>query len=142
MDLSQIIHLLGDLLGEVISELESPAIFAIEEEVRAQAKARRNGDPAAADRLKQKIAALEADEARAVASAFATYFDLVNLAEEDQRVKLLHQRRDQQYPKPIDNSIGMAIATLKEQGVTPEQMATLLKKQKTIMSDKIWVVVL
>ena len=44
MDLSQTIHLLGDLLGEVISELELPAIFEIEERIRTQAKARRNGE--------------------------------------------------------------------------------------------------
>ena len=31
MDLSQTIHLLGDLLGQVISELESPAIFETED---------------------------------------------------------------------------------------------------------------
>lgn len=127
MDLSQIIHLLGDLLGEVISELESPAIFAIEEQVRSEAKARRNGDSAAGKRLTERIAALKDDEARAVASAFAAYFDLVNLAEEDQRVKLLHQRREAEFPEPIDNSIGRAVATLKTQGVTPEQMETLLR---------------
>ena len=41
MELSQNIHLLGDLLGKVISELESPEIFEIEERIRALAKARR-----------------------------------------------------------------------------------------------------
>jgi phosphoenolpyruvate carboxylase len=35
MDLSAAIHLLGDILGEVISELESPEIFATEERIRA-----------------------------------------------------------------------------------------------------------
>ena len=33
MDISQTIHLLGDLLGQVISELESPHVFEVEETV-------------------------------------------------------------------------------------------------------------
>jgi phosphoenolpyruvate carboxylase len=63
-----------------------------------------------------------------VASAFTTYFDLVNLAEENQRVRALHQREDEQYPQPINDSIGEAIASLKEQGVTQKQMNELLQR--------------
>ena len=44
MDISQTIHLLGDLLGKVISDLESPEIFNTEERIRTQAKARRAGE--------------------------------------------------------------------------------------------------
>jgi phosphoenolpyruvate carboxylase len=127
MDLSQTIHMLGDLLGQVISDLESPAIFEIEERIRAGAKARRAGDRAAAGRLQAEVSALKTDEARAVAAAFATYFDLVNLAEDDQRVHLLRQRQDQKYPEPIDDSIGEAVAALKARGVTDTQMSTLLE---------------
>ena len=89
MDLSQTIHLLGDLLGQVLSELESPAIFDTEERIRAEAKARRSGNHKAARQLQQEVSGLRSDEARAVAAAFATYFDLVNLAEENHRVRLL-----------------------------------------------------
>jgi phosphoenolpyruvate carboxylase len=128
MDLSQTIHLLGDLLGQVLSELESPAIFDTEERIRAQAKARRSGTQAKAARvLREQVSALTADQARAVAAAFATYFDLVNLAEENQRVRLLVHEIDQKYPDPIHESIGDAIATLKSRAVTPAQMAILLE---------------
>src|SRR5713101_6876425 len=51
MDLPGTIHLLGDLLGQVITEQESPALFETEERVRAQAKARRAGEPGAAAAL-------------------------------------------------------------------------------------------
>jgi phosphoenolpyruvate carboxylase len=127
MDISQTIHLLGDLLGEVISDLESPAIFEVVEQIRAEAKARRAGDRAAAGRLQALISALSADEARAVSAAFASYFDLVNLAEDYQRVLLLRQRQDQKYPEPIDESIGESIAMLKKRGVTNEQMSAILE---------------
>lgn len=127
MDISQTIHMLGDLLGEVISDLESPAIFEIEESIRAEAKARRTGDHTAAQRLQKLVSALSTDEARATAAAFATYFDLVNLAEDNQRVQLLRQRLDQRYPQSVDESIGEAVARLKARGVTQEQMSTLLE---------------
>ncbi len=127
MDISKTIHLLGDLLGQVITELESPAIFEVEERIRALAKARRNNDPEAAQKLEDESSSLSVEEARAVASAFATYFDLVNLAEEKQRAQILHQQEKQAGTKPTKESIGEAIATLKADGVTEEQMSALLE---------------
>ncbi|MBK9925247.1 MAG: phosphoenolpyruvate carboxylase [Anaerolineales bacterium] len=127
MEISQTIHLLGDLLGEVISDLESPAIFQTVERIRAEAKARRAGDREAAGRLQELISALSSDEARAVSAAFATYFDLVNIAEDHQRVLLMRQRQDQKYPNPVDESIGESIAILKQRGVTSGQMKELLE---------------
>ncbi len=126
MDISQTIRLLGDQLGKVISELESPEIFDTEERIRAYAKARRAGDPSAAEKLQAEIAILNLDQGRAVAAAFATYFDLVNLAEEDHRVRLLHGQETNSYPEPIEGSIADAVASLKAQGVTTEQMSVLL----------------
>ena len=126
MELSQNIHLLGDLLGKVISELESPEIFETEERIRALAKARRGGDAIAAERLHGEVSALQNEDARVIAASFAAYFDLVNLAEENHRVQLLRQRDDATYPEPIRESIGEAFAILKERGVTPEQISALL----------------
>ena len=127
MDISETIHLLGDLLGQVITELESPAIFQAEERIRALTKARRNNDPEAARKLQAESSSLNVEEARAVASAFATYFDLVNLAEEKQRAQILHQQEKKAYAEPIKESIGEAIATLKADGVTNGQISALLE---------------
>jgi phosphoenolpyruvate carboxylase len=126
MDISQTIHILGDLLGQVISELESPEIFQMEERIRNEAKARRANDESAGERLQAHIAALQPDDARAVAASFATYFDLVNLAEENFRVEMLRQQEAARHPAPIHESIGAAIAALKSRGVTPEEMSALL----------------
>ncbi len=126
MELSTAIHLLGDILGNVIAELESPEIFAIEERIRAAAKDRRGGNVEAADQLKVEIEALDANAARAVSSAFASYFDLVNLAEENQRTQQLVEREKKLHPVPIHESVSEAVALLKQEGVTPEQMQSLL----------------
>lgn len=126
MDLSAAIHLVGDILGQVIGEQESPAAFDLEERIRAAAKARRAGDRAAGQQLAAEIAALEPADARVVAAAFSLYFDLVNAAEEYHRVKVLRQQELENYPKPVKESVGEAVAHLKETGVTSQQMAKLL----------------
>ena len=77
-----------------------------------------DGDTAAAQRLTADVAALDPLEARAIASAFATYFDLVNLAEENFRVSVLRRQEAESHPAPIRESIGDAIAALKQRGVT------------------------
>ena len=126
MDLSAAIHLLGDLLGEVISELESPELFATEERIRAAAKERRGGEAEAAKQLAAEVEGLDIDAARAISAAFTTYFDLVNLAEEYQRVKQLRERETKRSPEPLDESVGDAVAALKKEGVTSQQLQSLL----------------
>jgi phosphoenolpyruvate carboxylase len=126
-DISKTIHLLGDLLGRVISEIESPEIFDVEERIRADAKARRGGDPAAGSRLQDSIASMSLKNARPVASAFTVYFDLVNLAEELVDTSLLIERRNESYPEPYQESIGAAVAELKQRGVSSKDMARLLE---------------
>jgi phosphoenolpyruvate carboxylase len=128
MDLSATIHVLGDVLGQVISELESPALFETEEHIRALAKARRADEPGAAGNLATAVNALSPDAARAVASAFSLYFDLVNLAEEEYRVAILRQREAEGYPRPVGESIGDAVATLRHQGLTAAEMQALLDR--------------
>src|SRR5215211_8167783 len=126
MDLSAAIHLLGDILGEVISELESPELFAAEERIRAAAKERRGGNAEAAKGLEAEVEGLDINAARAISAAFTTYFDLVNLAEEHERVQQVRERESMLSPKPVNESVGDAIATLKKEGVTGEQLQSLL----------------
>jgi phosphoenolpyruvate carboxylase len=126
VDLSTTINLLGDTLGAVLRAQESPALFETEEAIRALAKARRAGDSKAASRLAAAVEALPLDAARATASAFAVYFDLVNLAEEAHRIHALRARERARYPAPIDESVGAAVARLKAQGMTAPAMRELL----------------
>lgn len=130
MDISETIHLLGDQLGWVISELESVEAFELVERIRQAAKARRGGDEQAARVLAQAIHELETEPARVIAAAFSLYFDLVNLAEEHHRVKALRAQVEEGYPDPVPGSIGAAVAVLKAAGTTPVEMVALLKKLK------------
>jgi phosphoenolpyruvate carboxylase len=130
MDISETIHMLGDILGRVLTEQESPRIYEIEERIRHYSKARRadHGPEGhrAGESLRKEVAALTPDEARAVASAFALYFDLVNLAEEYFRVRTLREQEASGRPFMIHESIAEAIHILKAEGVTAEKLGEVL----------------
>ena len=118
--------MLGETLGDVLRAQESPDLFDTEEGIRALAKSRRGHEPGAADALAHRVAALSVDQARATASAFAMYFDLVNLAEEGERIRALRERERLAHPEPIGESVGEAIAMLRAGGVTADEMAALV----------------
>ncbi len=130
MDISDTIHLLGDLLGQTLIEQESRELFEIEEYIRAQSKARRSDDQqqaqAAALALEQATAALDVSAAWAIASAFALYFDLVNTAEDNYRVRVLREEAFRNAPEPVHDSVAEAVQLLKASGMAQEDMAALL----------------
>lgn len=128
MDLSQAIHMLGHLLGRVITEQESPAMFDLEERVRNAAKDRRDGIQESNDILAETMSAISPEQSRSVAMAFTLYFDLINLAEEQYRMERVRMKREENYPDPIPESIGWAVDRLKEQGVDAGQMESLLAR--------------
>ncbi|MEP7116401.1 MAG: phosphoenolpyruvate carboxylase [Acidobacteriota bacterium] len=128
--LSEQIHLLGDLLGQTIVEQEGAPLFAVVEEVRALAKAHRGGDPAAGEQVLARVLALPLAEARGVVKAFASYFQLVNLAEEQERVRVLHRRQRDEHASgtPMAETMRAAFVELKKQGVTAAELQPLLAR--------------
>ncbi|MCM2255185.1 MAG: phosphoenolpyruvate carboxylase [Vicinamibacteria bacterium] len=132
--LSENIHRLGDLLGETLVEQEGAALFERVEHVRALAKAGRAGDEAAVARLLERLAALPLVEARGVAKAFASYFQLVNLAEEQERLRVLRERaRDSDASgAAMGETLAAALAELKTRGVPAAQVAALLAACRVI----------
>ncbi len=128
--LSEQIHLLGDLLGETIVEQEGRALFDLVEDVRAAAKTHRAGDEAAGERLLQRIEGLPLIEARGVVKAFASYFKLVNLAEDEERVRVLRRRAREAVVSgvPAGETIAAAVRELRDAGITPGDMQALLDR--------------
>jgi phosphoenolpyruvate carboxylase len=128
--LSEQVHLLGDLLGETIVEQEGRPLFDLVEEVRGLAKAHRAGDEGAGERLLRRVEALPLAESRGVVKAFATYFKLVNAAEEQERVRVLRRREREAHAagSSATETIGAAVVELRESGVTAEEMQSLLDR--------------
>ncbi len=93
------VRLLGDMLGEVISESDGPDLLAdVERLRRAVIEARRVPDraspeaAAAGDAIAALVGCWPRQRAEQVARAFTVYFHLANLAEEQQRVRTLRER--------------------------------------------------
>jgi phosphoenolpyruvate carboxylase len=118
------VRTLGERLGNVIARLEGRATFRLVEELRLLAKKSRAGRVAAAAKLAARVRRLTPAEALNQAMAFTLFFELVNLAEENFRVRILRARRaDGQTRK---ESIAAAIAELKRRGVPAAEMQRLL----------------
>jgi len=86
------IRRLGDLLGEVLQEQAGDGAFHLVEEVRALARARREGEEGAEERMARRIASLEEGELEPLIAALSVFFDLANLAEDRQRVRVVRER--------------------------------------------------
>jgi phosphoenolpyruvate carboxylase len=127
--LSDDIHLLGDILGRVIRRQSGVATFELEERIRALTKARRMDadDPHIDAAIDSLIEGLDVAEAELVARAFTVYFELINLAEERHRVRVLRQREREVHPRPLQESLAAAVAELHQKGLDEFEMAHLLQ---------------
>ena len=122
------VRLLGDMLGSVIVELEGRESFALVEEVRSLARDRRAGRHDAERSLAARIESLETAQAECVARAFSVYFDLVNIAEDRQRVRVLRERERERSPQPIGESLAAGIAELKSLGLSAADVQQALDR--------------
>jgi phosphoenolpyruvate carboxylase len=123
--LSTDIRMLAGLLGRIIREQHGDAAFDLVEKVRAAAKARRQGDSSASEDLETTIDALHLDELRILIKAFSNYFQLINIAEDQQRIRILRAR---ELRGVVDDSIDAAIRDLRAAGVDAAGIRALLER--------------
>ena len=121
---------LGNVLGETIVEQEGQAIFDLVEELRALTRAQRQGNQDAGPQIERLTTSLvdDLDGTLGVLKAFTTYFQLVNLAEEQQRVRVVRQRaaHAQENDRSMPETIAAAVKTLRTGGTPPCEMRRLL----------------
>lgn len=121
--LSGDIRFLGTLLGVIIREQHGEDAFHLVEEVRASAKARRAGDAAETERLMARVRGLSLEQKRVLIKAFANYFQLINIAEDHQRVRVLREREAK---GTLTETVERAVADLHAAGITADQMRGIL----------------
>ncbi len=92
------------------------------------ARRRREGDPAAAGAMECRLAELDACQLQQLVRIEGCYLELMNLAEDRHRARVLRQRDDAAFPAPRGESIGAAVDTLCAAGVTPQKVQDLLDK--------------
>src|SRR4051794_35837566 len=121
------IRLLGGMLGEVIRQVAGPGAFELEEHLRGRTKdLRATHNVEEARRLRDELERLELADLRMLIRAFTVFFDLVNLAEQRARVRVLRHRTRQADPLPIAESVEAALRQLRLRGVTPQELHDVL----------------
>ena len=90
--LSDDVHLLAGLLGEVLRGSGGERAFLQTETARTLAKDLRGGDVQAGIELDAMVRGLPDDEAETLVRAFTNYFQLINLAEDSERIRRIRNR--------------------------------------------------
>jgi phosphoenolpyruvate carboxylase len=90
-DVRRDVRELGALLGDVLEAQASREAFETVESVRTSAIDYREGDLDSRASLEESISSLSPERASVVARAFTTYFELINLAEERERVRAIRE---------------------------------------------------
>ena len=122
--LSGDIHMLGGLLGEAIRGLAGEGAFALVEEVRAASKdLRSDSSPEKARRLRDRLGELGLADLRTLIRAFSVYFDLINLAEQQARVRAIRAHLREADPTRFDESPESALRQLRDRGIDADQVA-------------------
>lgn len=122
------IRLLGNLLGQAIRRLAGDSAFDLEEDVRAAAKElRANPSPEAARRLRDRLGTLDLPALRGLIRAFSVFFDLINLAEQQARVRAL-RRRATKPDLPPSETAETALRQIANSGVSPDELADHLAR--------------
>ncbi|MDE2635111.1 MAG: phosphoenolpyruvate carboxylase [Chloroflexota bacterium] len=125
--LSEDIHTLGNWLGVIIQEQNGMDAYELVEEIRAMSKARRSGDSAAAFQLARRLESLPLDSKNILIKAFSNYFQLINIAEDLQRIRVIRQREAR---STLRESIVNAIGGLRDSGKTADEIRSLLEQAR------------
>lgn len=117
------VRFLGTILGEVLVHQGGNDLLEIVEKIREMSKSLRNGfDPEVYSEIKKTIKTFDPDIRHQVIRAFAIYFQLVNIAEQNHRI-----RRKKDYERSAGaeiqpGSIEAAIKDLHEKGLGLEEV--------------------
>ncbi len=113
---------LGALLGDVVAAQSSPEAYETVESVRQAAVDYRKAD-GSREALEATLDGLDAGRQGTVARAFTTYFELVNLAEERERVRAV---REGEQADSLADSLSAAVESLAEAGADAETVQGVL----------------
>ncbi|WP_224334167.1 phosphoenolpyruvate carboxylase [Haloprofundus halobius] len=114
---------LGALLGDVLEAQTSTEAFETVEELRTNAIGYRKGDTDSRQKLYDVLGGLRSGDESVVARAFTTYFELINLAEERERVRAV--RRGSQ-DGTLDDSLVETVAALVEDDADADTVQRVL----------------
>ncbi len=119
------IRWLGEVLGEVLREQAGDRAFEQVEEVRALSRGRREGAPGAERSLMELLSSLDLPEVEPLVTALSVFFDLANLAEDRERVRVVRER-EREAGDPDPESLSGAVRGLRDRGMDAAAVQELL----------------
>ncbi|SES30850.1 phosphoenolpyruvate carboxylase [Salipaludibacillus aurantiacus] len=118
---------LGNILGQVLIHHGGEELFNEVEQIREITKGlREDFNDADYKKLKEKISKLESPYRQDVIRAFATYFHLINIAEQNHRIRRSREYRMKEDGQAQPISIESAVQTLKEDDHSPEVIQQII----------------
>jgi phosphoenolpyruvate carboxylase len=120
--------LLTEVLREVITLSDGrPALQLLDDAVALGHRARL-GDGHAADRLARLIGDLSLDQTEVLVRALTRWFQLINLAEDNERVRRLRARDAVDPDRPREGSLRRAIQDMSQSGTTAAELKAMLDR--------------
>jgi phosphoenolpyruvate carboxylase len=125
--LAREVKLLGSLLGQVIAEQAGEPLLARIEAIRERAKSNRRAAAGSAPlAVVEGLEQLDMATIESIIRAFGLYFQVINVAEERDRVRSLRRRERAARGTPLDNSLAAAIDRLVADGTPPAMLRELV----------------
>jgi phosphoenolpyruvate carboxylase len=138
LQLRRDVRLLGRLLGEVLIEQEGQSLFDLEERVRRLSIERRRGPKsgrrAAATQLAALLREIPLGQAEPVLRAFSTYFRLVNLAEQNHRIRRTRERANRGGQEPQRGSLEAVMQSLRQAGIPASRVREMLMSMRVTLT--------
>ncbi|MCM3584209.1 phosphoenolpyruvate carboxylase [Mesobacillus maritimus] len=123
------VKMLGDMLGEILMYQGGSSLLNKVEKIRLMCKELRNDFKTEVyEELKQEISNLNPPMRKQVIRAFAVYFHLVNIAEQNHRIRRRREYQLQAEGNAQPGSIDLAIQSLKENNISSEVIQNVLEK--------------
>jgi phosphoenolpyruvate carboxylase len=115
------IRLLGQLLGETLRQHEGVQLYELEESIRLRTKAlRQEYDREKEAELVADLDRIPLDDAARLVRAFATYFQLVNLAELERQARSVAQQAE------AEGDLALSLRRCAEHGVSAERVTAIV----------------
>ena len=118
--------LLLELFSAVLAASEGEEAVTLHERAAALGKRSRAGDHAATRALEELVASLSLDDAQVLMRSLSRWFQLINLAEDNERVRRLRRRERAGGGAPRAGSLRAAIVHLAERGTTAAELREML----------------
>lgn len=127
-DVEADLELLGDTLDEVCHASGAGDTLTLRTRAVELARRARSGDAAAGDELEDLISELDLDAIELLIRSLTRWFQLINLAEDNERVRRIRAREERQWPAPRSGSIEEVIGGMARRGISAEAVRELLSQ--------------